>query len=128
MNTPNVAARAVSPADMRNDCTSADSYTRLIRSGRDHCLNDHRGWRSTGCEGHRHVFIDPDPDPETSFAERERLFRLPRSSWADYDPAKISAGGGVFARNLKRVPLPARARELYQETQVIRRQLDALDL
>jgi glutamate dehydrogenase len=61
---------------------------------------------------HRHVFIDPDPDPETSFAERERLFRLPRSSWADYDPAKISAGGGVFARNLKRVPLPARAREL----------------
>ncbi|WP_343897999.1 NAD-glutamate dehydrogenase, partial [Craurococcus roseus] len=60
---------------------------------------------------HRHVFIDPDPDPEASYAERERLFRLPRSSWADYDPAKISPGGGVFARNLKRVPLPARARE-----------------
>ncbi|MFM7785414.1 MAG: NAD-glutamate dehydrogenase domain-containing protein, partial [Gammaproteobacteria bacterium] len=44
---------------------------------------------------HRHVFVDPDPDPERSFAERERLFALPRSSWADYDPALISAGGGV---------------------------------
>jgi glutamate dehydrogenase len=61
---------------------------------------------------HRHVFIDPDPDPEASYAERERLFRLPRSSWADYDPAKISAGGGVYPRNLKRVPLSARAREV----------------
>jgi glutamate dehydrogenase len=53
---------------------------------------------------HRHVFIDPDPDPEASFAERERLFRLPRSSWADYDAAKISAGGGVFPRASKRWP------------------------
>jgi glutamate dehydrogenase len=61
---------------------------------------------------HRHVFIDPDPDPAVSYAERERLFRLPRSSWADYDTSKISEGGGVFARNLKRVPLPARAREM----------------
>src|SRR3712207_3598630 len=59
---------------------------------------------------HRHIFLDPDPDPESSFAERERLFRLPRSSWADYDSSKISAGGGVYGRNLKRVPLSARAR------------------
>src|SRR6185437_1931152 len=42
---------------------------------------------------HRHVFLDPAPDPAASFAERERLFALPRSSWADYDPALISAGG-----------------------------------
>jgi glutamate dehydrogenase len=42
---------------------------------------------------HRHVFLDPDPDPERSFAERERLFALPRSSWADYDPSVLSAGG-----------------------------------
>ena len=41
---------------------------------------------------HRHVFLDPDPDPETSFAERERLFRLPRSSWADYDTSADLAG------------------------------------
>jgi glutamate dehydrogenase len=61
---------------------------------------------------HRHIFIDPDPDPEASYAERARLFALPRSSWADYDPARISAGGGVFPRNAKTVALPPRARAL----------------
>jgi glutamate dehydrogenase len=52
---------------------------------------------------HRHVFVDPDPDPDRSFAERERLFRLPRSSWADYDRTLISEGGGVFERSAKSV-------------------------
>ncbi len=56
---------------------------------------------------HRHIFIDPDPDAETSYHERARLFALPRSSWADYDPAVISAGGGVFSRAEKRITLPA---------------------
>ena len=59
---------------------------------------------------HRHVFLDPQPDPATSFAERERLFKLPRSSWADYDAKLISAGGGVYARNLKSIPLSAQAK------------------
>ena len=59
---------------------------------------------------HRHVFLDPDPDPAASFAERERLFELPRSSWGDYDPALISAGGGVWRRDVKAVPLTAQAR------------------
>jgi len=54
---------------------------------------------------HRHIFLDPDPDPARSFTERQRLFEKPRSSWADYDPALISAGGGVFARTLKSIPL-----------------------
>ncbi|HLI81791.1 MAG TPA: NAD-glutamate dehydrogenase domain-containing protein, partial [Candidatus Binataceae bacterium] len=54
---------------------------------------------------HRHIFIDPDPDPATSFEERKRLFELPRSSWADYNPALISKGGGVFKRGLKRIEL-----------------------
>ena len=45
---------------------------------------------------HRHIFIDPDPDPATSFAERQRLFELPRSSWADYDESLISNGGAVI--------------------------------
>jgi glutamate dehydrogenase len=54
---------------------------------------------------HRHVFLDPDPDPDASFAERERLFRLPRSSWADYAPALISPGGGVVPRTAKSVPI-----------------------
>jgi glutamate dehydrogenase len=54
---------------------------------------------------HRHVFVDPDPDPAVSFAERERMFALPRSSWADYDQALISAGGGVWPRTAKSVPV-----------------------
>ena len=54
---------------------------------------------------HRHVFLDPDPDPAESLAERRRLFELPRSSWADYSPELISAGGGVFARSAKSVPI-----------------------
>jgi glutamate dehydrogenase len=54
---------------------------------------------------HRDIFIDPDPDPETSFAERARLFALPRSSWADYDKTLISKGGGVFSRKAKSIPL-----------------------
>ena len=52
---------------------------------------------------HRHVFVDPNPDAATSFAERRRLFDLPRSSWADYDASLISPGGGVFARSLKSI-------------------------
>lgn len=59
---------------------------------------------------HRHIFIDPDPDAQRSFAERERLFRLPRSSWADYDATLISPGGGIWARSEKSVPLSPQAR------------------
>ncbi len=54
---------------------------------------------------HRDIFLDPDPDAASSFAERKRLFELPRSSWQDYDKALISAGGGVFSRSLKSIPL-----------------------
>jgi glutamate dehydrogenase len=56
---------------------------------------------------HRHIFVDPDPDPEKSFAERRRLFELLRSSWADYDRELISKGGGVFERSLKSVAITA---------------------
>ncbi len=61
---------------------------------------------------HRHIFIDPDPDPATSWKERKRLFDLPRSSWEEYDPALISKGGGVFSRDLKSIKLPKKARDL----------------
>ena len=61
---------------------------------------------------HRDIFIDPSPDPAISFAERQRLFGLPRSSWQDYDKALISPGGGVFSRALKAIPLSAEARAL----------------
>jgi glutamate dehydrogenase len=59
---------------------------------------------------HRHIFLDPKPDPARSFAERQRLFALPRSSWADYDPALISAGGGVWSRSAKSIPLSPEVR------------------
>ncbi|WP_022683000.1 NAD-glutamate dehydrogenase [Sphingobium bisphenolivorans] len=54
---------------------------------------------------HRHIFLDPDPDPAKSWKERDRLFQLPRSSWEDYDKKLISKGGGVFPRSLKSIPL-----------------------
>ncbi len=54
---------------------------------------------------HRHIFLDPDPDPATSYAERRRLFDLPRSSWADYGKTLISEGGGVYSRALKSIPI-----------------------
>ncbi len=60
---------------------------------------------------HRHVFIDPDPDPAASFEERKRLYEKPRSQWSDYNPALISAGGGVWARSHKRIELSAEARQ-----------------
>ncbi|MEX1166601.1 MAG: NAD-glutamate dehydrogenase, partial [Hydrogenophaga sp.] len=61
---------------------------------------------------HRHIFIDPAPDVAKSFAERERLFKLPRSSWDDYDKKLISEGGGVFSRTAKSIPLSAQARAI----------------
>ncbi len=54
---------------------------------------------------HRHVFLDPNPDPARSWEERSRVFALPRSSWADYDASLISAGGGIFPRTMKSIPL-----------------------
>ena len=60
---------------------------------------------------HRHIFIDPTPDAARSYAERERLFALPRSSWADYDAKLISKGGGVYPRTLKSIEISPQARE-----------------
>jgi glutamate dehydrogenase len=61
---------------------------------------------------HQHIFLDPEPDASRSYKERERLFRLPRSSWEDYDRKLISRGGGIYPRNAKTVPLSARAQQL----------------
>ncbi len=54
---------------------------------------------------HRHIFLDPDPDPTKSWIERNRMFALPRSSWEDYDKGLISEGGGIFPRSAKEIPL-----------------------
>ncbi len=59
---------------------------------------------------HRHIFIDPDPDSARTFPERQRLFNLPRSSWADYDTSLISAGGGVFSRQQKSIEVTPQMR------------------
>jgi glutamate dehydrogenase len=56
---------------------------------------------------HRHIFLDPNPDPATSYAERRRVFDLPRSSWADYDTSVLSEGGGIYPRTAKSVPISA---------------------
>ena len=61
---------------------------------------------------HRDIFIDPDPDAAASFAERRRLFDLPRSSWKDYDTTLISEGGGVWPRSAKSIPVSAQARQV----------------
>lgn len=58
-----------------------------------------------GAFNHLHIFIDPTPDPQTSYAERQRLFALPRSSWEDYDKSLISEGGGIFSRQAKSIAL-----------------------
>ncbi|MER5795397.1 NAD-glutamate dehydrogenase [Streptomyces sp. NPDC001980] len=60
---------------------------------------------------HRHIFIDPNPDAATSYAERRRLFDLPRSSWGDYDTGLLSAGGGIFPRSAKAIPVNGHIRE-----------------
>ncbi|KZM75706.1 NAD-glutamate dehydrogenase [Nocardia terpenica] len=60
---------------------------------------------------HRHIFLDPNPDAARSFRERQRMFALPRSSWADYDASLISEGGGVWDRTVKAVPVSAQARQ-----------------
>ncbi len=61
---------------------------------------------------HLHVFIDPNPDAAKSWAERKRLFDMPRSSWADYDPDLISEGGGVFPRDAKKVEISTQVQQL----------------
>ncbi len=61
---------------------------------------------------HRHIFIDPDPDPATSWNERKRMFELPRSSWDDYDRSKLSPGGDIYPRTQKSIELSAAARKV----------------
>ncbi len=61
---------------------------------------------------HRHIFLDPSPDAAKSFAERRRLFKLPRSGWDDYNPTLLSKGGGVHSRHNKSIPLSPEERAM----------------
>jgi glutamate dehydrogenase len=78
-----------------------------------------------GAFDHRHIFIDPNPNPEISFEERQRLFNLPRSTWADYNPKLISEGGGVFNRSAKSIKISP---ELKKELGIKKDQLVPSDL
>lgn len=62
---------------------------------------------------HQHIFVDPNPDPASSFDERKRLFETPRSTWAEYQAECISAGGGVFSRGAKSIPISAEMKERF---------------
>nr|WP_298898622.1 NAD-glutamate dehydrogenase domain-containing protein [uncultured Altererythrobacter sp.] len=68
--------------------------------------------RLTAAFDHRHIFIDPDPDPGSSWKERRRIYDLPSSSWEDYSADLISKGGGVFPRSAKVIKISKRAREV----------------
>ncbi|MFM6972899.1 MAG: NAD-glutamate dehydrogenase, partial [Alphaproteobacteria bacterium] len=65
-----------------------------------------------GAFNHMHIFLDPNPNPQESFKERERMFNLPRSTWMDYDKSKISKGGGIFERSAKSIKLTPEIQEL----------------
>jgi glutamate dehydrogenase len=66
-----------------------------------------------GAFNHLHIFVDPNPDAAASFAERRRLFDLPRSSWADYDPARLSPGGAVYERTSKSLKVSPEVRQRF---------------
>lgn len=65
---------------------------------------------------HMHIFVDPSPDSTTSFKERQRLFKLPKSTWADYNPSLISKGGGVFERKARILEISPQIKELFHLT------------
>lgn len=67
-----------------------------------------------GAFNHMHIFLDPNPDPKQSFAERLRLFKMPQLSWADYNPKLISNGGGVFNRSAKSIKVSREVKHLLQ--------------
>jgi glutamate dehydrogenase len=71
-----------------------------------------RAMKLVAAFNHVHIFVDPDPDPEKSYRERERLFRMPRSTWKDYDAALLSPGGGIFDRSAKSIPIGPELRAL----------------
>ena len=105
-----ISARSTSTSRRRRSPWSASATCRATCSATACCCR--RQTRLVAAFDHRDIFIDPDPDPAASLAERQRLFALPRSSWQDYDRDKISAGGGVFSRREKSIPLSPRSQAL----------------
>ena len=69
--------------------------------------------RLVGAFNHLHIFVDPHPDPAISFAERKRLFELPRSTWVDYDETLLSPGGGVYDRQAKEITVSPEVKDFF---------------
>ena len=78
-------------------------------------LSEHT--KLVGAFNHLHIFLDPNPDPKKSFIERQRMFNLPRSTWADYDKSLISKGGGVFERSAKSIKISPEIKEILAITE-----------
>jgi glutamate dehydrogenase len=101
--------------EMGHDCQNSDFTVVGVGDmsgdvfGNGMLLSEHI--RLVAAFDHRHIFLDPAPDAAVSFAERRRLFDLPRSSWADYDASLISSGGGVYPRTDKAIPISAEIRD-----------------
>ncbi len=76
-----------------------------------------RSVRLVGAFNHLHIFVDPTPDPERSYAERQRLFQTPKSTWLDYNPKHISVGGGVFPRTAKAIRITPPMQDVLGVTQ-----------
>lgn len=72
-----------------------------------------RTLKLVGAFNHMHIFVDPTPDTEASFIERERMFNLPRSTWDDYNKELISKGGGIFSRNAKSIAISAEMKKVF---------------
>jgi len=104
LDTQNEAFSVVAIGDMAGDVF-----------GNGMLLSEHI--RLVAAFNHQHIFIDPEPDATASFAERQRLFALPRTTWADYDSGLISRGGGVFLRSAKWIEINERMRERFGITE-----------
>jgi len=99
--------------DVQNDPISVIGIGDMSGDVFGNGLLQSRSLRLLAAFNHQHVFVDPDPDPAKSYAERQRLFELSRSSWEDYDAALISPGGGVFPRSAKSIAISPQMRERF---------------
>ncbi|MEJ2064622.1 MAG: NAD-glutamate dehydrogenase [Reinekea sp.] len=99
--------------DVQNDPITAIGIGDMAGDVFGNGLLRSRTVKLVGAFNHMHIFVDPSPDVEKSFAERQRLFDLPRSSWEDYSSALISKGGGIFKRTAKSIPISKEMRGVF---------------
>ncbi len=99
--------------DVQNDTTTVVGIGDMSGDVFGNGLLSSKHLKLVAAFNHMHIFIDPDPDPTVSFAERDRLFQMPRSGWDDYNSELISEGGGVFSRCAKAITISPEMKELF---------------